>query len=102
MICVLPKRMGMQITIPFQTTGVGFIPVQKPEHNNNTNYQKHKPMKKNYYSPQLRCFHLQGGSPMFREISVNPSKTSDDAGWSKKFWGLAEDDEEDDSEFPWE
>lgn len=64
-------------------------------------------MKKNYHAPQLRCFHLQGGSPMFAvpsSLKVDGTKeTSDNAGgWSKKFWGLAEDDEEDDSEFPWE
>lgn len=59
-------------------------------------------MKKNYHAPQIRAFALQGGSPMFREMSVNPSETTDKGSWSKEFWGLVEDDEEDEAEFPWE
>lgn len=67
-------------------------------------------MKKNYHAPQLKCFHLQGGSPMFAGgsrtmvVSTNDenNKTSGTSGsWSKEFWGLTEDDE-DDSDVLWD
>lgn len=59
-------------------------------------------MKKNYHAPQLKAFVLQGGSLMLNQMSVNPKETTDKGSWSKEFWGLVEDDEEDEAEFPWE
>lgn len=60
-------------------------------------------MKKNYHAPQIRAFALQGGSPMFAGgsktmiVSSNDesNKTSGTSGsWSKEFWGIVDDDEE--------
>lgn len=59
-------------------------------------------MKKNYHAPQIRTFALQGGSPMFRQMSVNSSETTDKGSWSKEFWGVVDDDEEDNAGIYWE
>lgn len=55
-------------------------------------------MKKHYFSPQLKCFRIGGLSALCNDKSMPISsgkRTEGDAGgWSKQFWGVADDDEE--------
>lgn len=62
-------------------------------------------MKRKYFSPSIRQLWI--GSDLMQAASKIPVSSSKQAeaengGWSKEFWGLAEDDSDADSEFNWE
>ena len=58
-------------------------------------------MKKTYSAPLCEAVELPTGKLMQLPVSGNTSTSGDEGGWSKKFWGLTEEDEEE-KEFEWE
>lgn len=60
-------------------------------------------MRKTYLTPAIRPMRI-GTTEVLATSSlpVDPSNTASDAGWSKQFWGLTEDDEDSKSEFEWQ
>ena len=42
------------------------------------------------------------GKLMQMPVSGGKTATGDDGGWSKKFWGLTDEEEEDEKEFAWD
>lgn len=59
-------------------------------------------MKKNYFAPQMKSYHLDGFSALCNDRSIPVStetKTEGESGsWSKQFWGVAEDDQEENTD----
>lgn len=60
-------------------------------------------MKKTYIAPTCENYALPTGKLFTTPASlpVGGGK-ADDGGWSKKFWGLTEEDEEEEKNFDWE
>ena len=59
-------------------------------------------MKKIYQTPICEAYELPSGKLMQLPVSGNTSTSGDEGGWSKKFWGLTEEDEQEEKDFDWE
>ena len=59
-------------------------------------------MKKTYSAPLCEAVELPTGKLMQLPVSGNTSTSGDEGGWSKKFWGVVDDDVAEAKEFEWE
>ena len=60
-------------------------------------------MKKKYNSPICEAYTLHSGSLCQTVVVSGDKKVSGESGgWSNKFWGLTEEDEEEEKDFDWD
>ena len=58
-------------------------------------------MKKTYFTPECKAVNLPTGQLFTLPVSGNKTAEDDNGGWSKKFWGVTEEDEEE-KDFAWD
>ena len=60
-------------------------------------------MKKQYTAPTCKSFALSAGRLFTTPTSLPvSSEKADDGGWSRKFWGLTDKEEDEEKDFDWE
>ena len=59
-------------------------------------------MKKTYQTPICEAHILTTGKLFTTPTSLPVGGKADEGGWSKKFWGLTEEDEQEEKDFDWE